>query len=250
MADTTSFLEQQRAFSAYLRNPESVPKPAGIDDGRLAVYRNAVFANVEQFLSDNFPRVKQLFDPDAWQELVRDYIVRHVSKTTVFVELPLEFLEYLEHLRDDESDPPFLYELAHFEWLETLVSSDESPVSVAPLDPAIDWLVNIPLINPVVRLVKYAFPVHQAIERDQTEQATYVAAFRNRDHQYAYLALNAPSARMVELLAAGERLSGRELLQRIAAEMGVSADTELIQGGIAILTRLAENQIIVGAERA
>ena len=46
--------------------------------------------------------------------MVRDYYVRHQSMTPLFVELPGEFLQYLEELRDDPGDPPFLLELAPF----------------------------------------------------------------------------------------------------------------------------------------
>jgi len=75
------FLSAQKAFSAYLRDPQNQPKPEGLNERRVAVYENAVFVNIAQFLRDNFTRVKEFFDIQSWDEFVRAYIVRHRSET-------------------------------------------------------------------------------------------------------------------------------------------------------------------------
>ena len=244
------FREVQRAFSAYLRDPENNPRPAGLPENRLSVYRYAVYANIERFLSDNFPRIKSFYTESAWETLVRDYIVRHRSDTVCFVELPKEFLEYLENIRDNAEDPPFLYELAHFEWLETLISADER--KLAEYDkPSRDLLAGVPVINPLTQLLRYSYPVHELapdnFPETEPEQATFIIAFRKKNNKFGFIDVNMLTARLVELLALNEEKSGREVLLQLAAEMGAEDVEAVVDGGADILDRLASDEVILGA---
>ena len=160
MRDEPHFARLQRAFARHLRDPEHAPAPAGLEARRLALYRDAVYANSERFLADNFPRVRAVTNDEAWHAMVRDYLVRHVSWTAAFVELPREFLAYLAHARDDDEDPPYLGELAHFDWLETLVGADRADPAALSCERDADLLAGTPVLNPTLRLVTYVYPVH------------------------------------------------------------------------------------------
>ena len=244
------FREVQRAFSAYLRDPDNNPRPPGLPEKRLSVYRYAVYANIERSLSDNFPRIKSFYTESAWETLVRDYIVRHRSDTVCFVELPKEFLEYLENIRDNAEDPPFLYELAHFEWLETLISADER--KLAEYDKlSRDLLAGVPVINPLTQSLRYSYPVHELapdnFPETEPEQATFIIAFRKKNNKFGFIDVNMLTARLVELLALNEEKSGREVLLQLAAEMGAEDVEAVVVGGADILERLASDEVILGA---
>jgi hypothetical protein len=92
----------QRAFAAHLRDPEQVAPPGEHDPRRLDVYRYAVYANIERFMRDNYPRVRAVMNDAEWHAMVRDYLVRHVARASAFVDLPKEFLAYLEHEREPD----------------------------------------------------------------------------------------------------------------------------------------------------
>ncbi len=243
------FLSAQKAFSAYLRDPQNQPKPEGLNERRVAVYENAVFVNIAQFLSDNFPRVKEFFDSQSWDELVRDYIVRHRSDTACFVDLPQEFLSYIENLRDEDTDPPFLYELAHFEWLETLLSTDERKLPEVS-SRSEDVLGGIPIINPIATLVKYNYPVHRLSPEnyasDIASDPTFIVAYRRPNHQFGFVDVNMATARLVELLGANETSNGRQLLEALAAEMGAQDVEAIVTGGADILKQLVQDEVILG----
>ena len=243
------FREVQRAFSAYLRDPENNPRPAGLPDNRLSVYRYAVYANIERFLSDNFPRIKSFYTESAWENLVRDYIVRHRSETMCFVELPKEFLEYLENIRDNAEDPPFLYELAHFEWLETLISADDRKLPEYDT-PSRDLLDGVPVINPLTQLLRYSYPVHELAPDNfpdaEPEQATFIIAFRKKNNRFGFTDVNMLTARLVELLALNQEKTGREILLDLATEMGAEDLEAIVDGGADILNRLASDEVILG----
>lgn len=248
-----AFFSIQREFTRYLRDPDNNPAPPMLADDRLTVYSNAVIANMEVFMGDNFPLVKAVMANEDWLAMVRDYFLRHESKTSLFVELPGEFLKYLEVLRDDADDPSFLYELAHFELLENLVSTDERRIDEQLLDIQGDFMTAVPVMNPTTQLVRYMFPVH-LIDRDNQpseppSEPTFIVAFRDRANRYGYIDLNPASARAVELLLSNEEQNGEQVMQTIARELKHPDVDAVVAGGHAILSRLAERDVVVGTKK-
>ena len=114
MADTLQ--DQQFALSRHLRDP-SHPPPPGIEERRLAIYRDLFFNNIESLLAGNFPVIRQTLRDDAWRRLVRSFYARHRSQTPLFPEIAREFIRFLE-TRTGDGDPPWLRELAHYEWVD------------------------------------------------------------------------------------------------------------------------------------
>ena len=245
-----AFFKIQREFTRHLRDPENVPPPLSLDPQGLAVYTNGVIANMEDFMGDNFPRIKAVMAEGDWLAMVRDYYVRHKSMTPLFVELPGEFLQYLEELRDDPDDPPFLLELAHFDLLENLVGSDERRIDEDIVDRQGDFMARVPVLNPTTRLVRYEFPVHVIGADNRPSEPpgtpTFICAFRDRANRYGFIDLNAATARAVELLLTDEMRSGEQIMRTIAAELKHPDVDALVAGGRAILSRLAERDVIVG----
>lgn len=252
-AHEPAFLGLQRAFARHLRDPAAAPAPAGLSERALSVYRYAVHANIERFLGDNFPRVRAVLDEAGWDGLVRDYLIRHVARASAFVDLPREFLAYLDALWVPDPALPFLRELAHFDWLETLVGADPRRLDFDGIDAQGDLLRGVPVANPLLVQVTYAWPVH-AIDADYRPldpppEPTRIAAFRDRDHDYGFLDLNAASARLLEAVCANRELSGRELLVDLAAEFGHGALEAFIEAGGTILARMRARDAILGTAR-
>ncbi len=250
MSAEPEFIRLQRAFTRHLRDPDNVAAPGAHEERRMAIYRHAIYANVAGFMGDNYPRVRAVMSEERWAAMLRDYIIRHVSTTSAFVELPREFLAYLEHERDDPHDPPFLYELAHFDWLETLVGADQRVVDLDGIDTHGDLLDGRPVPNPTLRVVSYRYPVH-AIDADfqpaePPAQATCIAAFRDLDKRYNFLDLNPAAARLLELLLDECTTSGRAALERIATELGHADPAQLVAAGSTILERMHARGALLG----
>ncbi len=122
---TESFKAIQNVFTQYLRDPENNPAPTGVEDRRMAVYRELVYNNIEGFIANSFPVLRKITADKQWHEMLRDYVHRHKSHTPLFPKMPQEFLQYLELERNQHPDDyPFLFELAHYEWIETALSLD------------------------------------------------------------------------------------------------------------------------------
>ena len=250
MSAEPEFIRLQRAFTRHLRDPDNVAAPGAHEERRMAIYRHAIYANVAGFMGDNYPRVRAVFDEEHWQAMLREYIVRHVSWSSAFVELPQEFLAYLEHERDDPADPPFLLELAHFDWLETLVGADTRSIDSAVFDRDGDLLSGVPYPNPIMRRIDYAYPVH-AIDENYLPQEppatpTRIAAFRDPDNHYGFLDLNDASARLLDRIMANEHRTGRELLAQLAGDLGLEAGAGFEHHGLEILNRMHARHAILG----
>ncbi|MGE0484672.1 MAG: DUF2063 domain-containing protein [Gammaproteobacteria bacterium] len=250
MSSEPEHVRLQRAFALHLRNPETAPAPGTHEERRLAIYRHAVYANIAGLMQDNYPRIRALMDAAAWTALIRDYIVRHVARANVFVEVPAEFLAYLEHERTVVDDPPFLHELAHFDWLETLVGADTRELDFVGVDPDGDLLEGIPVANPTLRMATYRFPVHainpEYRPTEPPSQPTHIAAFRDRDDFYGFLDINEATRRLLERVVAGNGLRGFEIVERLARELEYSDVAGFVTAGGTILERMRIRGVLLG----
>ena len=247
------FIQQQYAFAAHIRAPDRNPAPAGIEDRRMAIYRELFYNNVRNFLSNSFPVLHKLLAEADWQSLVRDFYARHQSHSPLFLEIPREFLNYLEQDRVEQpGDAPFLRELAHYEWVELALSvaEHEPPHDV---DPDGDLLQQLPLVSALAWPLCYRYPVHRISPEFQPgqpgDQPTYLLVYRDDDDEVGFLELNPVSARLFSLLQEGAIGSGREALELIAAELRHPDPGAVIQGGLAILQEWHKRGIVPGTRR-
>ena len=245
-------LEQvQTQLAAHIRDPEREPGPAGIEDRRLKIYRDLVYQNIESFVSGGFPVLRSLFDDDAWHGMVRDFLVTHRCHTPYFLEISQEFLLYLQQTHEARAgDPPFMLELAHYEWVELgLDVADEDP-NALEFDRDGDLLTGMPLVSPLAWSLAYQFPVHRIGPDFQPqqpgEQPTYLIVYRDRGDKLGFMEANAVTARLLELLQGAAVHSGREALEQLAAELKHPDPEQLVDFGLGLLEQLRAVDIILG----
>ena len=51
MAELPEFQQKQYAFAAHIRDPENNPAPSGVEDRRMAIYRELFFNNLHNRLT-------------------------------------------------------------------------------------------------------------------------------------------------------------------------------------------------------
>ena len=76
----------------------------------------------------------------AWHALVHDFYRDHRCSTPLFPELPREFIQYLQARDAGAGDPPWLLELAHYEWVELALDLSEASDQDTPHLPDGDLL--------------------------------------------------------------------------------------------------------------
>ena len=247
----------QYALAAHIRDPQHAAPPAGIEDRRLAVYRELFFNNLRDLLGRGFPVLRRISGPEKWDALIRDFMVQHRCRTPLFLELPREFLAWLREERETTpGDPPFLSELAHYEWVELALTVDERDLSAVNADPAGDLLDGVPVVSPLAWSLSYRFPVHRLSPDFQPltpgPELTRLVVVRDRGHQIGFLEINAVTARLLEILTEEDAgtLTGRAALERIARELAHPNPAAVLAGGRELLEGLRSSDVILGTKSA
>jgi len=212
----------QYQFTAHVRDPDNMPAPAGIEDRRIGIYRDLIFANIESFISSNFPVIRTLYDDAEWNVLVRDFLREHLCHTPLFPEFGREFMRYMEwRQQQGRDDPPFLLELAHYEFAELALSLDENEIDSVPHDPTGDPESAVPVVSPVACVLAYRFPVHRIGPDFRPDAApanpTILLLVRGRDDKVRFHEINALSALLSEYLRENSELSGLQCLDALLA---------------------------------
>lgn len=245
------FAALQRAFTAHLRDPAHAPPPRGLEERRLEVYRGLVYRNLESLLAKAFPVLKEVLEGERWHQLVRDFLVAHRAGTPLFPRMPREFLDYLDAARAAPGDPPFVRELAAYEWLEAEVLFDAREPAAVIVDADTDLGRGRPVANPTLQLRAFAFPVHRIRPDFQpatpADEPTYLAVFRRRDDSVGFMELNAVAARLLQLVLDNDGASGRRLLEVVAGELAHPAPLQLIEHGLGLLADFHARDIVLGS---
>lgn len=249
-----AFQRVQRQFAAHLRDPQRNAPPPGIEDRRLQVYRELFYNNVEDCLANAFPVLRRLTPDARWHATVRDFYARHQCHAPQFHRIAEEFLGYLEQERGERpEDPPFLRELAHYEWVELALAVDEAEIDDLPVDGEADLLAGAPLLSPLAWSLAYDYPVHRiGLEFQPVEpqpQPVYLVVYRDRQDRVRFMEINAVTARLLQLIEEAPQDSGRALLLRIAAELGHPEPQRIVDEGAGILHELRRRDILLGARR-
>jgi hypothetical protein len=242
------FQQYQQAFCAYTRNPRSVPRPSGVDPKRIALYAELLFNNMEGTLSSCFPVCRKVLGVRRWQRLVREFFAVHRCTTPLFRQIPEEFLRWLDGGSLPEL-PPFLPQLAHYEWVELAVGvSDALQPSGWKAD--IDLLDNIPVLTTALMLLSYDWPVQKISPRFKPGQPLpeplWLLVFRDAADEVRFNEVNPVSAQLIQLLQAGER-TGRAALTEIARRLGHDDPAAILAFGGGLLQELHGRGAILGA---
>lgn len=245
---------QQRAFAAHLRDPSKNP-PAGCESRRVEVYRELVRNNVEGFLANAFPVLRRLLGDGSFGQLAGDFIAAHACRSPRFVDIPAEFLDYLAEERGErDEDPPFLAELAHYEWVELALDIAVDTSKLSEVDPEGDLLDGVPLVSPLAWWLCYRWPVHR-LSLDYRPEAppsapTWLIVWRDAAEVVRFMESNAATAALLAVIAENvDGSSGRTLLKSLAMQMQGVSPQALVSAGADLLQRLRVAGIIPGIRR-
>lgn len=249
MAKLAKFTEKQYEFAAYIRNPKKNPLPNDVAEARMKVYRDLFFNNSESFISSNFPVLRRITEDEKWFELVQDFFENHKNQTPYFPEIPEEFLNYLQNERKaSPDDPPFMLELAHYEWAEAAISALEGDAPEDSSELQKDPLNQKIALSPVAWALSYHYPVHKISPNYQPletpEAASCLVVYRNLKDDVGFMEINAVTYRLLQLLDEHEGQTAKTYLQQIAEELKHPNPDAVISGGAQLLKNLSSRNII------
>ena len=252
MAEQRDFQDKQYAFAAHIRDPENTVAPAGIEDRRMAIYRDLFFNNLYNLLSTFFPVIRKLCTDEQWRHVIREFMKIHRAKTPYFLELPEEFLDFVQNeFRSLDNDFPFLAELAHYEYAELAlrVSTDENDITSVDADG--DMLLEAPVKSVLAWTFAYHYPVHRISNdyrpTEPSDQPTYLAIYRRSDDKVSFLELNPVTAALLDAIENNAtNLSGDALLRELAQKIEYPDIDALIKHGVDALEEMRQLEILTG----
>lgn len=250
MAELPAFQRYQYAFAAHIRDPRLHKRPPGIEARRMAIYNELLYNNVESFLLTCFPVMRKVLSQRRWDKLVRAFFSGHRSHTPYFRQIPDEFLQFLQNdWAGGEGYPDYLLELAHYEWIELVLSVSTRDEQLPAFEPAGNLMTDIPVLNPVLANLAYQWPVHRIRPRAKVERvATYLLVFRNAEMHIQFMEQSAVSARLLGLLEAGT-LTGEQAIRQLAKEIGLNVDAQLTAFAQAFFDQLRQSGALLGTRR-
>lgn len=245
------FIQTQMRFAGYIRDPENKPAPDDVELRRMKVYRELFFNNVESFMADCYPVLKEVLGEQRWQRFIYDYFSRHQSKTPLFPVMPSELLDYLQNEYEAEnSDPAFLPELAHYEWIEMELATSDAEADFGGINANGDLLDGIPVMTPLAAPLVYQYPVHQISSQSQPEAVpeipTYLLVYRDRKDEVEFTEINALTYRLLQMVAHNQTQNGEQLLQSLADEIAEMDAAIILDGGKQILNHMHSRGIVLG----
>ena len=253
MANIPEFQQKQYAFAAHIRDPDNNPAPDGVEDRRMAIYRELFFNNLHNLIGTTFPVIKKLHTRDKFRSLIRAFMIRHEAQTPYFLEIPQEFLAFLQNEYElQEDDFPFLIELAHYEWVELALSVSEETNEGRSVDPDGDLLDSIPVRSVLAWTYAYQYPVHRIspdfLPTEPGEAPTFIAVCRKANDDMDFMELNPVTERLLEMIEANEQDSGRELLLKLADEINYPDTEAMVEHGAAAMQQMREAEILLGTK--
>lgn len=247
MSQAPEFQLTQQQFTAHLRDPEHINEPADIESRRMAIYRRLIYNNIESFLSNACPVLKQILQTARWHELVADFIREHRCQSPLFNDIAREFVSYLENHPEQYRDLPFMAELAHYEWAELALSIANSEFQQRQVDADEDLLQLALRRSPLCWSFAYDYPV-QVIAPDNlpenpAETPFFLLLYRNADDEVKFIELNAISARLIDLLETGQ--TGQQAAESIAEALQHPQPEVVLAGARQIIDDWLQRGILI-----
>lgn len=214
----TDFRQQQRAFTGWIRHPDTAALPPGLELRRITLYRELLFNNITGFLESAFPVLQSRLPADHWECVLNGFFKDHRCHSPLFRNIPQEFLTYLQ--TRDWSQYSWAPELAHFEW--ALAAADMAD-GILPDAEAGDVWTSVPAMSPFVWPLVYQWPVHrfEAEEPDiPSDVPTALLLYRNDFHEVRKMLLSLPAAALLDALRK-EPVPLTEAITRLASEQGL-----------------------------
>lgn len=245
----SALVETQLAFANYIRDPAKYPAPDAITSERLTVYRELFFNNVRGFLDNAFPVLHSLYPADAWLALQQHFFADYACQSPYFLHIAEQFVSFLQDYPLTEQDPPFLTELAHYEWAELYVGTKQALQPIAPL--AADQVANVTLaLSELALLAAYQYPVQRISRNFQPDQPGELQCFliyRDYQDEVIFVSLNQATLLLLNQLSENPGQTLSELTQALAPSLAPLTPAQLEAAALPLLQELAVKGAIVPA---
>ena len=238
------FRQFQFAFARYLRDPLSAPLPEGVDASDAAMCTQEMVNHLHDVLVPAFPLTQALLGDDVWELSVRLFLKAGVSHAPWVSTVQRAFVDHVCHSPEMHHLPAWLQDLAHFEWLQSAIST--TPVTWSAFDSQGDVMQHPVVLNPTHVEAAYEWPVH-TIDTDHLPddmQTTYVSVFRDADDHVHVLESSVFRGQLLDLLNDGQ--TGAQAFDVLARWLSHPDPKAFAQEGALLMAQLQHEGIVLG----
>lgn len=236
---TPNFIQIQQAFCAHLRRPTLCQPPENTEKN-IYIYRQVSLYSTESLLEPTFPVLQSILTKEQWKSLIIQFFEDCYVQSPLSSNIPHEFVEFLKKLSPKQ--PPFLYELAHYEWVELAVMLDNNKILKNQ-----ELNLNSLILNPTLKLLTYTYPVHKICVNFQPSQPVeipiFLAIYRDKNHTVQFMELNAMSAKVLELVH--RVTSADEVFTNLINALPQLKPETISTHGNALLRQLFESDVLL-----
>ena len=241
----------QIQLAAHFRDPKNNPPPAGLENRRLDIYRSLFFNNIVGFISSGFPVLRKFYNEEAWRQLIRQFYSRHKSHSPYFAEISKEFVKFLtDEYQLSDNDPPFIAELAHYEWAELALSIDKASIDWNNIEKSKDFLNHPIVVSPLAWRFSYHWPVHQLSPdyRPETplEEPIYLILCRNSNDKINFIEINPVTEYLLQTLEENPDKKGSDNIKASIQAIQLPDNNTTMQGALQTLESLFDQEVILG----
>ena len=243
-----AFQQVQHDFIQHIKDGQNNNGVDGIEDRRLAIYRDLFFNNVNGFVSSGFPVLRSLYNDEDWTVLVRDFFIKHDCHSPYFIDIAKEFIDYLVNERQaQDNDLPFMAELAHYEWVELDVSVRKELHHYKAIAP--NSIHQTPMVlSETAWPLSYAFAVHQISTDYLPEQgqpgSVFLIVYRDWDDDVQFMQINAVTAVLMQLLGDNPGVMLDDLIAGLTEQLAQFEPQQIKDGATQMVENLVGKGII------
>ncbi len=246
-----SLLSQlQHDFGRSIRTPGKYPTLTGVTSDTISVYHSLVYSTLYEVTSQAFPVLFEVLGSTSWEKLVRLFLKESAATTPYFYQIPEIFLNYLETLSPKvmlaEGLPVYLYDLAHYEWIELALELADIDLDDIGVDQTTSLKNGVAVLSPLAWVVAYDYPVHQInVENMQVDQSDcYFIVYRNRQDQVKFMEIDENTVQLLSAIA--HNLNDKSPLETVSLVKQNTKHQQSSEQGLALLEKFKQLDIILG----
>jgi len=240
----------QFALARHLRDPHTMPLPAGVSAEQAATYERAMFKNLSDILNPAYPVTRGLLGDWAWRAAVR-YFLRDYPATAPWPRtVLLEFARFLRESPATQTLPAWLNDVSHFEWLKGAVATSVVvlPQAGVEVNVTADLMTHIVVMNPTYVEVTYDWPVDNIDldHRPDERQTTYLSVLRDVEGALQVVSCNLFRAQLLALFNDG--MTGSQAFNAMAVWLQHPNPGDLLRYGPHLLAQYRREGVILGGK--
>lgn len=239
------FQRLQRTFAKQLRSTNSANDTRFGEARRVAIYRRLVHNNIANFIDAVCPVLKACVTSEEWCALRSRFIATATSDSPYFADIGHSFVRFLQTNPNDPifSHYPYAAELAHYEWIELLVSRRDNDIGTN---------LNGLWLNSTAEINAYHYPVDKISADFQPlkplQELRWLLAYRSdaTANQVKFVKLQGLTALLLKRLEEYPNQPFTELLSFFVEHLPTMTKEQLKQGLLQTLNDFSERRIVHG----